>query len=147
LEDNKESYPDYAQHLSNLMNGMMFLGGFIFTAVTILLTFVPNLTSAHVQLTLLFLTMVFYLAVLSGGTYAVEELYYLEHVPPLTKHIMAQSAMTFLVFVLFGVTFPLLFLLWDLITLTTISGLIWLVIVIYSVFSIWIPYQKWRRNN
>lgn len=131
LESGK-SYSDYAQNLSNVMNGMLFFAGFTFTVVAILLTFLPDPKDLQSQLTLLFLTAIFYLTVFIAFFFMIEVTHYVEK-PPLTERGRIINALVFLTFLLIGLTFPLLFLLWDLTSLAAISGLIWLVFGI-SIF-------------
>jgi O-antigen/teichoic acid export membrane protein len=127
-----ESYPEYAQNLSNVMNGMFFFAGFTFTVVAILLTFLPNPKALQSQLTLLFLTAVFYLTLFIALFFMVRVTFYVE-MPPLTGHAWVVNVLIFLTFLLIGLTFPLLFLLWDLTLLAAISGSMWLIFVL-SIF-------------
>jgi len=130
VPESGKSYPEYAQNLSNVMNGMFFFSGFTFTVVAILLTSLPNPKALQSQLTLLFLTAIFYLTVSIAFLLLVEVTFYVE-MPPLREHGSIVNALIFLTFLLIGLTFPLLFLLWDLTLLAIISGLMWLIFDIY----------------
>ena len=132
MSESGKSYPDYAQNLSNLMNGMFFFSGFTFTVVAILLTSLPNPKALQSQLTLLFLTTVFYLTLFLAFETLVEVTFHVE-MPPLKEHGGMVNALIFLTFLLIGLTFPLLFLVWNLTWLAAISGLIWLMFGI-SIF-------------
>ena len=114
------------------MNGMFFFAGFTFTVVAILLTSLPNPKALQSQLTLLFLTAIFYLTVFIAFFLLIEVTFYVE-MPPLREHGGMLNALIFLTFLLIGLTFPLLFLLWDLTLLAAVSGLIWLLFGI-SIF-------------
>jgi len=46
----ESDYSDYIKHLSNLGGGLLFISGFMFTVITILLTQLPNLNSPQSQL-------------------------------------------------------------------------------------------------
>ena len=142
-----KSYSDYAQNLSNVMNGMLFFAGFTFTVVTILLTSLPNLRTMQSQFTLLFLTAIFYLTIFIAIFLEIEVAYYSENVPPLTRRIRIANALLFLTFLMIGLAFPLLFLLWDLTSLATISGLIWLLFAVSVFLFIFRPFQKWRTGE
>ena len=132
LEGGK-NYPDYAQNLSNVMNGMLFFAGFTFTVVAILLTSLPNPKTLQSQIIFLFFTGTFYMTVFLAFDFLVEVTFYIE-MPPLKELGKNLNALMFLTFLLIGLTFPLLFLLWNLIMLGTISSLMWIIFGI-SIFQ------------
>ena len=147
MPESGKSYSDYAQHLATLMNGMLFLAGFTFTVVAILLTSLPNPEAVLSQLTFLFLTAVFYLCVFIAGFFSVEETYYCEHIPPSTRRMTIMNVLLFLALILFSLAFPLLFFLWDLTLLAAASGLMWLFFVTSAFLFIYTPFRKWRKDN
>jgi uncharacterized protein YqhQ len=126
VSESGKGYSDYAQNLSNVMNGMLFFAGFTFTVVAILLTSLQNPRALQTEFILLLLTAIFYLTVFIAFFLLIEVTFYIE-MPPLMKHGMTLNALIFLTFLLIGLTFPLLFLLWDLTLLAAVSGLMWLV--------------------
>ena len=147
MPEGGKSYSGYAQNLSNVMNGMLFFAGFTFTVVTILLTSLPNLRTVPSQFTLLFLTAIFYLTIFIAIFVEIEVAYYSENVPPSTKRVRIANALLFLTYFMIGLAFPLLFILWDLILLATISGLIWLLFAVSVFLFIFRPFQKWRAGK
>lgn len=147
MSKGEKNYSDYVKHLSNIMSGMLFLAGFTFTVVTILLTRLPHPITMQSQLILLFFTVFFYLLVFLASHFAVEVIYYCGCIPHLTKQTKITSALVVLVILLVGYAFPLLFLLWDLTLLATISGLIWSFFAIAVFLFIYMPYQKWRKTS
>jgi O-antigen/teichoic acid export membrane protein len=149
VPESGKSYSDYAQNLSNVMNGMFFFAGFTFTVVAILLTFLPNPKALQSQLTLLFLTVIFYLTVFIASFFMIEVTHYVEK-PQLGERGRTINALVFLTFLLIGLTFPLLFLLWDLTSLAAVSGLIWLVFgvsIFLFVFKRKIEVDRKRRAD
>jgi len=145
-EDGK-SYADYAQNLSNVMNGMFFFAGFTFTVVAILLTSLTHPKALQSQLTILFLTVIFYLTLFLAFNLLIRVTFHIE-MPPLREHGEIINALIFLTFLLIGLTFPLLFLLWDLTLLAFISGVIWLVFgfsIYFFVFTEKIEQDRKRR--
>jgi hypothetical protein len=147
VPESGKNYPDYAQNLSNVMNGMLFFAGFTFTVVTILLTSLPNPKALQSQLTLLFLTAIFYLTVYIAFFSLIEVTFYVE-MPPLREHGGRVNVLIFLTFLLIGLTFPVLFLLWDLTLLAAVSGLIWLVFgvsIFFFIFKRKIETDRKRR--
>jgi hypothetical protein len=129
------------------MSGMLFLAGFTFTVVTILLTRLTHPVTMQSQLILLFFTVFFYLLVFLASHFAIEVIYYCGYVPYLTKQTKITNTLVVLVTLLVGYAFPLLFLLWDLTLLATISGLIWTFFAIAVLLFIYLPFQKWRKNQ
>ncbi len=146
LEGGK-SYSDYTQNLANVMNGMLFFAGFTFTVVAILLTSLPNPRSIQSQFTLLFLTAIFYLTVFLAIFFLIDVTHHIEKAPPLTRQRRIVNVLVFLTFLLIGLAFPLLFLLWDLTSLATISSLMWLLFAISILLFVFMPFQKWRADK
>ena len=146
MSESGKGYSDYAQNLSNVMNGMLFFAGFIFTVVAILLTSLPNPKTLQSEFTLLFLTAIFYLVVFLAVFALMEVPRHAGNVPPVTRRVRMINALVFITFLLIGLTFPLLFLLWDLTTLAITSSIIWLGLAISSFVFIFKPFQKWRAS-
>jgi len=119
VSEGEKNYSDYVKHLSNLMSGMLFLAGFTFTVVTILLTRLPHPITMQSQLILLFFTVFFYLLVFLASHFAIEVIYYCGCIPHLSKRTKITNVLVVLVILLVGYAFPLLFLLWDLTLLAT----------------------------
>jgi hypothetical protein len=111
---------------------MLFFAGFTFTVVAILLTSLQNPKALQTELILLFFTAVFYLTVFIAFFFLIKITFYIE-MPPLMTHGMITNTLIFLTFLLIGLTFPLLFLLWNLTLLAAVSGLMWLVFSV-SIF-------------
>lgn len=53
----KQDYSDYINHLSNMGNMYSFLSGFMFTAITVLITQLPDPNNIRAQLVLLFMAV------------------------------------------------------------------------------------------
>jgi hypothetical protein len=149
VSESGKGYSDYAQNLSNVMNGMLFFAGFTFTVVTILLTSLQNPKALQTEFILLFFTAIFYLTVSIAFFFLIRVTFFIE-MPPLMKHGMMLNALIFLTFLLIGLTFPLLFLLWDLTLLAAVSGLMWVVFgtsIFLFVFKRKIEIDRKRRAD
>ncbi|MGB9676346.1 MAG: hypothetical protein ACPL0C_04085 [Candidatus Bathyarchaeales archaeon] len=145
MTEDRNNYSDYVKHLSNLMSGMLFLAGFTFTVVTILLTRLSNPNTVQSQLILLFFTVFFYLLIFLASHFAIEVIYYCEGVPQLSIQTKITNALVVLVILSVGFAFPLLFLLWELTSLATISCVIWMFFAVAIFLFVYMPFQKWRR--
>lgn len=125
MSEGEKNYSDYVKHLSNLMSGMLFLAGFTFTVVTILLTRLTNPNMVQSQLVLLFFTVFFYLLILLASHFAIEVIYYCESIPQLSIKTKITNTLVVLVILLVGFALPLLFILWELTSLALIACLLW----------------------
>lgn len=146
MSENERDYSDYIQHMSNVVSGLFALGGFIFTAITILLTQLPNPNTLQSQLVLLFLAVFFDLLMFVSSFSTVEMIYHCRDIPPLTRRIRFLNALLTLVANLSGFAVSLLFLLWNLTMPAIVSGLVWGFLVIAIIFLEWKPFQEYRKT-
>lgn len=146
MSNNGKDYSDYIQHRSNVENGILFLAGFTFTAITILLTQLPDPNSLQPQLILLFLAVFFGLLFFVSGFSMVEMIYHCKDIPPLTRRIRFLNALLVLVANLSGFAVSLLFLLWNLTMLAMVSGIIWVFLIIANILFVWKPFQEYRKT-
>ena len=144
--DDKNDYSDYIKHLSNLGSGLLFISGFMFTVITILLTQLPNLNSPQSQLTLFFFSVIFNLATFLAFFVTMEGIYYCRRIPPLSKRRAIINMLNLLVTVMIGLTVTLLFLLWNLTFLVITSGIVWMGFVISGFFFVWKPFTEYRKK-
>jgi hypothetical protein len=56
-----EDYSDYSRHITTIMNGLTLIEGFIYTAITLLLTRLNQASATYSQILLLLLVILFYL--------------------------------------------------------------------------------------
>lgn len=106
MSEGEKNYSDYVKHLSNLMSGMLFLAGFTFTVVTILLTRLPNPNTVQSQLILFFFTVFFYLLIFLASHFAIDVIYYRGCIPHLSKQTKITNSLVVLVILLVGFAFP-----------------------------------------
>ena len=71
----EEDYSDYIQHLSNLGNMYTFLAGFMFTAITIILTQLPERTTVMAQIALFFMASMLDVFILYMGYFYMNVVY------------------------------------------------------------------------
>lgn len=129
------------------MSGMLFLAGFTFTVITLLLTRLPDLYNVQSQLILLFFTVFFYMLIFLACHFAIEVIYYCECTPPLSRSTKITNALVVLVILLVGFAAPLIFLLWNLTALAFTSCLVWSFFAAAIFFFIYMPFQRWRRHR
>jgi hypothetical protein len=132
VPEDKNSYSDYFAHNSVIVEVLSLFGGFLFTSITILLTSLQSRGSLLGQATILFLTLVFYFSLYVLLDNLEMAFHYIDDIPPLTLKVRPFFSLL-LVFYSFGSSTILMFLLFDLFYLAVISGVIWALIVIYSI--------------
>jgi hypothetical protein len=121
--------------------------GFTFTVITLLLTRLGDLYSLGSQLMLLFLVILFYLNGFIAEHLGVETLYYCKGVPPQTRKIAVRTVLMFLSYSLFGLAIPFMFLLFDLVLLSVVAGIVWLIARLLDLVIVYKPLWEYRRKN
>jgi hypothetical protein len=134
LPENKTTYSEYFSHNGVIVQVLSLFCGFIFTSITILLTFLQNKEGLLAQSTILFLTLIFYFSLFVLLDNLEMAFHYIEDIPPLTLKVRPFFSLLF-IFYLFGSSTILMFLLFDMLSLAEISGVIWTLVVIASIYS------------
>jgi hypothetical protein len=132
LSADKNSYSDYFAHNGVIVGVLSLFCGFLFTSIAILLTSLQSRGTTLGQATILFITLVFYFSLYVLLDNLEMAFHYIEDIPPLTLRVRPFFNLL-LVFYLFGFSTVLMFLLFDLFNLALISGVIWSLIVAYSI--------------
>lgn len=139
-QSNKQYEEDYSKHVMDLSeiraSILSLLTGFTFTVIVLFLDQIPDLFSIMSKITLLFLTVLFDLFLfLLAWTYVIV----IGTIPKSLSYPMKKRGhlelvtfhwLLFLGFCLWGYATVLMFILWSLSTLATISGVIWTLIII-----------------
>ena len=133
MTENEQKYTDYVKDLSKVRVTMLsLLAGFTFSTITILLNQLPDPQSFPSQGTLLFLTVMFNLLLflLMWQMVIVVGLYDVRRPPPRSVWELTMfNAILTGVFVMWGYSLPLIFLLWSLPSLALVSGITWTAVV------------------
>lgn len=137
----EENYADYFGHNRSISSVLSLFCGFLFTAITLLLTSYPNTQEVPAQATLFFLTFVFYVALYTLMDNLEMGFHYIKKIPPLTLRV-APFFRLLLVFYLFGTAVVFMFLLFDLLNLAIITGILWAIFILVSIVSIAIPFFR-----
>jgi hypothetical protein len=132
LADNETPYSDYFEHNRTIASVLSLFAGFLFAAITILLSVLPNKTEILPQVTILFITFLFYLTLFALLDNLEMGFHYIKNIPPMTLKVRPFFNLL-VIFYLFGVSTVLMFLLFDLSKLSLISGVIWAIVVILSL--------------
>ena len=133
-KEEKSSYSEYFTHNTTIGQVLSLFCGFLFSSITILLTFLQDKEDLLLQATVLFLTLIFYLSLYVLLDNLEMPFHYIKNIPPLTLKVKPFFFLL-LIFYLFGTSTVLMFLLFGLLNLAVISGVIWIFFVIASINS------------
>ena len=152
MSKDKNSYAPYFEHNSVIVGVLSLFSGFLFTSIAILLTNQQSRGSMIGQATILFITLIFYFSLYVLLDNLEMAFHYIEDIPPLTLKVRPFFNLL-LVFYLFGFSTVLMFLLFDLFDLALISGVIWALIVVYSIATTATRFYKqsvtryWKKGS
>jgi hypothetical protein len=139
LSEIGEHYKEYFSHNRAIESVLSLICGFIFTAIILFLTTLPNPSEIFAQATLLFLTITFYLSLYVLIDNLEMGFHYIEKIPPLTLRV-APFFWTVIIFYLFGTATVMMFVQYGLFYLAIVSGAIWAIMVIISMFTVVKPF-------
>ncbi len=147
VTQDKEDYSDYSRHITTVMTGMTVINGFIFTAIISLLTKLEQPSMLYSQLLFLLLAILFDLNGLLIQHLTVETLYFCRKLPPQTQKVTIRTALMLVIASLFGLTIPLMFLIFDLVTLASVSAIIWLFGIAAHLALVFKPMKEFRKRH
>jgi hypothetical protein len=126
VTENEEKYTEYVKALDRSRVTMLSLfSGFTFSAITLLLDQLPNPSSFISQLTLFFLA---WQTIIMIGTWNVSK------VPAHAKwELSVFNLLLMIVFILWGWSAVLMFLLRNLSFLALVSGILWMAVIVTAV--------------
>ncbi len=138
LTEEEQTYSEYVRDLSGVrVTAVSLLSGFTFTTINILLNQLPDPGSIMSNITLLFLTIIFdlLLFLLGWQINIVIGLYDVRDPPPRERwELTAFNVIMLVVFMMWGVSLVLIYLLWNLYTLAIVSGILWTLLNIVGLY-------------
>jgi hypothetical protein len=142
VSTNKKGYPSYLAYESIAVGAFSLFCGFIFTAITILLTRFPDPSLMAAQVTLFFLTFLFemLLFLIFFGIYYLS--YCVTETPPEAKGRRIVALLYILMCNLWGVIIVPMYLLWNLYYLALASGAVYASFAVLAAIYIWKPMLK-----
>ncbi|NIQ06632.1 MAG: hypothetical protein GWO20_13160 [Candidatus Korarchaeota archaeon] len=143
MSADEKDYSEYINHLSNMGNMYSFLSGFMFTAITVLITQLPDPNRMMAQFVLFFMAGILDMFILYMGSFYQKVLYFCKKVPPYSEKKTVFNLLSDISVLLgVGVSTVLLFLLWNLIYLA-LAQLIALGIASIAAYrSVFKPYYQ-----
>lgn len=138
-------YVDFSRHLGCLMRVLGLFSAFTFTLICLIITQIADPSLFHVQVLLLFLSVLFYLSLYLLADTLNMDTNYCGNLPPLVGSYKAFEYALFVLFNLFALTVPMLFLSWHLYLLAVISSVVFVVFSVLSIKFIVLPLLKARK--
>ncbi len=142
----ENDWSDYIKHRSNLINIFALLCGFTFTAITILVTRLPEPNSLASQLILLFSSTLLDLFVILLLLNTLNIFSYIQRIPQPTKTTNIISVLSVVSIALWGYLLPFVFLLLNLALIGSTATIVWTSILVLGVSFIWKPFEQLRRK-
>jgi hypothetical protein len=147
VSTNEKDYSDYIKHLSNMGNMYSFLSGFMFTAITVLITRLPDPSSIMTQVVLFFMALMLDIFIFYMGNFYQGVIYLCKNVPSYSGRKSLFNLLSDASVILgLGGTTMLLFLLWNLTYLALAQTIAWVLTSIATYKSIFKPYYKKKGN-
>jgi hypothetical protein len=147
LGESVEDYSDYSRHITTIMNGLTLIEGFIYTAITLLLTRLNQASAIYFQILLLLLIILFYLNGLLVQHLSAETLYYCRKLPPRTRRISFRTGLMFVIYAFFGLSIPIMLLIFDLTFLSIVSTVIWFLNTVAVFVISYKPMTEFRKQR
>jgi len=150
MPSTEDDYSTYLAYNTWVYQIVALFSGFTFTAITILLTLLPDPSQIHSQVILFFLASIFDLFQfdLFYGVYYLG--YCVRKAPPEARGRRTLMLLMLLSFSLWGLAIVLMFFLWNLMYLALASGTLYASFTILAYIFIWKPgieYSKRLRSQ
>jgi hypothetical protein len=146
MTEERQTYEEYVKDISGVrVTILSLLSGFTFTSINILLNQLPDPSSIMSNITLLFLTILFNLLLFLLGwqILIVVGLYNVRDPPPRGRlELTIFNFILLVVFLMWGSSLVLIYLLWNLYTLAVVSSVVW---VFLSIISLYIGTRMTKR--
>jgi hypothetical protein len=140
MSENEKDLSVYLDLYNASLETWRIFAGFLFTSVTILVTWLPNPSEIQSQIALFFLSVLFYLALSAHDLYSDRLYFCIKYAPKFPEGYNMKKVNRFVVCVaiLFGLCIPLLFVLRGLTYLSVAS------IIAYAIS--FIPQRRWSQK-
>ncbi len=130
LSKTDEDYSDFSLHLGYVMGALGLFSAFTFTLICLIVAEVADPSVFQIQIILMFLSLLFYLSLYLLADSLAMDTHYCGKLPRLVGTYKFFEYALFVLFDMFGLVVPVLFLSWSLFTLAGIC------VIIYAVFSV-----------
>ena len=128
--DSDDGYQDFSLHMGYVIGTIGLFSAFTFTVICLIVAEIADPSVFQIQVILLLLSLLFYVSLYLLADSLTMDLHYCGRLPPLVGSYKAFEYGVFILFYMFGLVVPLLFLTWSLFPIATVS------LVMYGAFSV-----------
>lgn len=128
--NNNEGYQDFSLHMGYVIGTIGLFSAFTFTVICLIVAEIADPSIFQIQVILVLLSLLFYVSLYLLADSLNMDLHYCGRLPPFVGSYRAFEYGVFILFYMFGLVVPLLFLTWSLFTIAIVS------LVMYGVFSV-----------
>ncbi len=138
-------YSDFSLHLGYVMGVLGLFSAFTFTLICLIIVEIADPSIFPIQALLLFLSILFYLSLfLLADTLAMDNRY-CGKLPQWAGSFKVFEYSLFVLFDVFGLVVPLIFLSWSMFVLASVTIIIFVVFSVLAVKFIVLPLLRFRR--
>ena len=140
-------YSDYLKYMSNTSGITALFAGFDFTVITLLLTRLPDPSSVPAQITLYAMSVLFLILIYLVGWTGMLLMYLCRRIPPMTPRMRASAVLVFGAHLSVCAPVFLMFFLWQMTVLASVTLLTWIAFAIASYVYIWHPLTRFKQTR
>lgn len=144
--DSNEGYQDFSLHMGYVIGTIGLFSAFTFTVICLIIAEVADPNIFQIQIILLLLSLLFYVSLYLLADSLVMDLHYCGRLPPLVGSYKAFEYGVFILFYMFGLVVPLLFLTWSLFATAAVSFIMYGVFSVIAIQFILRPLLKFRKS-
>jgi hypothetical protein len=133
--------------MSTISGITALFAGFDFTVITLLLTRLPDPRSVPAQITLYAMAVLFLVLIFLVAWSGMMLMYLCRRVPPMTPQLLGFSVVAFGVHLSVCVPVFLMFFLWQLMVLASVTLLTWMAFAITSYVYLWRPLTRFKQTR
>jgi len=148
MATSEKGYSDYIKHLSNMGSMFSFFSGFMFTAITLVITRLSDPSNLMAQFVLFFMAVMLDIFIFYMGSFYQEVIYLCKNRPSYSGRKSPFNVLSDVSVILgFGGSTVLLFLLWNLIYLALAQTVVWILTSVVIYKKIFKPYYEKRKRS
>ncbi len=122
-----EDYSGWIQHNGYIMGVLGIFSAFTFAAICLIITGIPDPSVVYVQITLLYLSALFFVSLYLLGDSLTRSLSYCRRRSLFDRHDVMYNIGIFVLFYWFGLVVALIFLVWNLFVLFGVSIIMYII--------------------
>ncbi len=143
--DADDGYKDFSLHMGYVIGVIGLFCAFTFTLICLIVAEIANPSLLQIQVILSLLSLLFYLSLYLLADSLAMDLHYCGRLPPLIGSYRTFEYGVFILFYMFGLVVPLIFLSWSLFAVAMICVAMYMVFSGMAIHFILRPLLKFRK--